>query len=310
MDLRYFQKTIAKDLGARAHEFIPVLIPFSETPGYIHISHAAHFLNSEPLGDDLVMFRNNILIIGQGAQTADEVTGALAQITKLLSKKIPFTPAKELARVGNEWIDEPWDDLKSTTPVCDPKTLRYLGFPIVTSVIAKKIPETDTFVLSRRAEGKGVGSYDHFVSGKNEAHLNGKENAHKEGKEETKIEVIIDDYHPDALTYLSTVRLIEIHDNCVFQREARVYVAKQLDEGEKTAEVDKFISLSSAELINPPDGIRFQGHVLPIAGLVVAHETDNQAYINFANEPIVAKATGTLAQATTYKINPPIAANG
>lgn len=294
MDLHPFANGLMKDLGAAANQFLPVLVHQNGTPGFIHETHAA-LLHDAGLPAEIVYFRDNKLIIGMGAETASKTTKALSQVTAFFANKGVFKPSGEDLRVTPVFVDGKWSALRSSTPYCDVQTSRIIGVGIDSAALVKRDRKNRRqFVLAKRAEGKGKDQFDITAIGKHEAKDRGVRAVFKETKGETGCRPIFDANHPDCLKYLGTVHTAHIHDKRLFHRRIRVHIGGLDGEKQITTEVAGYESFTPEALINPPQGIILQPHVLPIIGYVLAHELGNQAYIDLAQQPFGTYASGTI----------------
>ncbi|MBY0428199.1 MAG: hypothetical protein K2Q32_03170 [Alphaproteobacteria bacterium] len=304
MDLRPFANGLMKDLGAAASQFLPVLVHQNATPGFIHEIHAA-ILHDAGLPADIACFRDNQLIIGLGAETASKTTQVLSQITAVFANKGTFQPSGEKLRVTPEYVDGKWKVLRPLTPYCDVQTSRIIGVGIDSAALVKRDRKNRRqFILAKRAEGNGKGQFDITAIGKHDAKDRGVRAVFKETKGETGCRPICNSKDPECLKYLGTVHTAHIHDNRLFHRRIRVHIGGLDGEKQITGEVAGYESFSPEALINPPQGVILQPHVLPIIGYVLAHELDNQAYINLAHQPINTIASGSIAGAVKARFAP------
>ncbi len=295
------QQAIPKRLSdADAAEFIRVYIPYNQTFGFIHVKHAATLLaDPDTQQSGLIMSRGNELVIAHDATDAVQVTSALSHIADSMRRLGILQLSAEMSRVCPEWSDEEWDNIKDITPIADARLIRFLGLPLYTTQHVYYNPVTEQYTLAIRGEGKGKGALDMFAGGKIKADLTAEDNMVIEIIEETKTEPNLTYKHPDQLRKLGPLRMVQRHDDCVFQRHIIVFSGRPNGEPQTTDEVSGYHNMTAQELFAAArlkDGsLKFQAHVVPTIMYSIAHTWNNRAAMQIAEKPVDLTTTASLA---------------
>lgn len=247
-----FQYIIGKTRQHDEDEFIPLTIAMNGTQGLIHQENAKLlFLNQSLIDKKIISLSpDGKIVIGMGMNTADEVTAALAEITKHFIQQDVIRNLKKndelsLVRAAPHWDenpedDRPWDELKSKTPIYDSRLTAILGLPhfnchcVGWQLIDGKV----TLIFGERVGGFGHGQKDHIGGGKMDADKQRQANMHSELGTESNLLIDYDGKHKPE--FFGIIRTAKQHGHKLFQRHIHMFGMRVEGTPTPSAEMAKF----------------------------------------------------------------------